>query len=328
MSNDYLLSNATNKENYYLNDGSMFSSGNEANQKKDSPLSSGFSSLSSSLTSSSMSATNTNPVLFNCDSSLLSRSSSTCSLLTTNIQREQFKKESTNKSSGCSSASSSPSASSSSSPGPTAAESNLAFSFHNPAALSIQNFVDIFQLSQSNDLSSKSNLTKNTFSNIQEQSHNYFDDNLKQQQQQQAFKSAQPAANKIDWNILNNSEVYLNQNREDFKWISKLNKEFWWNMNKLVEINQKLNEAIKSSHSSFNNSKLNLMPKQHVPVAARKTAHPLQPQQALGPYMHNLNAMTNMNGFNYNYNGSQQQLNSRVFGRVITNNRGFSQRIQ
>ena len=62
---------------------------------------------------------------------------------------------------------------------------------------------------------------------------------------------------KIDWNLLNNSETYLNQvsqQENDLKWISKFNNEFTWNLNRLTEISMANSYNIQSSNSKMNSN--------------------------------------------------------------------------
>ena len=181
-------------------------------------------------------------------------------------------------------------------------------------------------------------------------------------------------SNMIDWSILNNPERCL-QNKDDLQWVGKLNKELWWNVNKLVEmvlmknsirIENQMQPVIVQNQIPLNNvnnniNNSNFRPQRKV-IGNNQVLMPVN-NPAISPNNHMLNKyypsqiQTPNPQFNQsipqqlpqqqqqqqqlqkppqfpqnNYINQQQQQqqyqNSRMFGRVITNNRGFAQRIQ
>ena len=181
-------------------------------------------------------------------------------------------------------------------------------------------------------------------------------------------------SNMIDWSILNNPERCL-QNKDDLQWVGKLNKELWWNVNKLVEmvlmknsirIENQMQPVIVQNQIPLNNvnnniNNNNFRPQRKV-IGNNQVLMPVN-NPAISPNNHMSNKyypsqiQTPNPQFNQsipqqlpqqqqqqqqlqkppqfpqnNYINQQQQQqqyqNSRMFGRVITNNRGFAQRIQ
>ena len=196
-------------------------------------------------------------------------------------------------------------------------------------------------------------------------------------------------------NLTEQNQRYLLA-RDDGQWMTKLNKEFFWNINKLTEmvlLSTKFNETANSNSSTINgalannfnlpsscninvnntNSNLNSsnygmnnnnmnnkLPRkivgnslstplvsinqqqtspnmqQHPSVVNKYYSmnQPIQQQQQNMMTFNNNNQQQQpkMNNLVYqqNYNNQQFNLNSnnRTFGRIITNNRGYPQRVQ
>lgn len=180
----------------------------------------------------------------------------------------------------------------------------------------------------------------------------------------------------IDWAILNDTNSRFS--RDDNQWITKLNKEFCWNINKLTEMvllnssKQYSNDNINNSASSYMPSNCNInvnnfgmnnmsnkIPRKIVGnnSGAQQTSPNLQPhpsvvnkfytinqpahqqqqqqqQQNLmnlefkGHQINNQQKLNNNLVYQQNYNQQFNLQNNRSFGRIITNNRGYPQRVQ
>lgn len=245
------------KENYYS------TCGLDMNQKSSnlctSPLSSGLSSLSSSLTSS-ISSSGTSQFTNSESGSLLSRSSSTCSLLSSTIINEQQKSRES---------------SSVSSPGPA---ENLSRKSSDVTSVQVSQKLKSLKESQTEKMNTNS------------KSNEIWED----------FNSR-----KINWNLLNNPEMFFNQNnQEDLTLISKQNKEFSWNLNRLTElalvntqlINQQQQQT-KLNEISINKSIMSNQNNQKMPanITRNKMAPMNQQRQAINPIAAPHNAYMNHN---------------------------------
>ena len=95
-----------------------------------------------------------------------------------------------------------------------------------------------------------SSINQNYSSNAVAAPNSYFN-----YQPQQLIK--QQDSNEIDWSVLHNAEKFLQ--RDDSIWINKLNRELWWNLNKLTDmvIYDNLKALCKNNMSAINQSASN-----------------------------------------------------------------------